>query len=173
MRKLARLMATAAALAPVMVPVAMSPIGTGTAAGAPAANGGTRVPLNPQRKACDFSVLGNPNQGTVSAGGGEANIRVSGNSVVAEVNFLNTARPNAHYDLGLIQSPRASTLPCGPGSPDTSFVGLDTDAAGRATVTVEDTIHPGTTGAWVMIQRPSPRSQIPAETYTSSFLASV
>ena len=35
------------------------------------------------------------------------------------------------------------------------------------TVTVQETIRPGTTGVWVMIERPNGHSQNPAEFYTS------
>jgi len=50
---------------------------------------------------------------------------------------------------------------------------LDTDAAGSGTVTVQDAIRPGTKGVWVIVERPDPHSQTPAEFYTSEFLAPV
>ncbi|HEU4363313.1 MAG TPA: hypothetical protein VFR27_17650, partial [Mycobacterium sp.] len=104
---------------------------------------------------------------------GSVVIRVNGNTVVAEVQFVNTRRPGTHYDVGLIQVPRSTSAPCGPGSPGTTFTGMDVDAGGRASATLQDTISSGTTGVWVKVQRPSPRSQDPIEFYTSSFLAHV
>jgi hypothetical protein len=50
---------------------------------------------------------------------------------------------------------------------------MGTDAAGGGTVTVQDTIRPGTTGVWVIIERPNGISQNPAEFYTSEFVAPV
>jgi hypothetical protein len=78
--------------------------------------------------------------------------------------------PGTHYDVGLIQEPRPSSATCGPGDPGTAFTGMDTDAAGNATVTVQDSIRQGTTGVWVMVERANPHSQNPAEFYTSEFV---
>jgi hypothetical protein len=50
---------------------------------------------------------------------------------------------------------------------------MDTDGAGNATVTIQDGIRSGTTGVWVIVERPDPHSQNPAEFYTSEFLAPV
>jgi len=81
--------------------------------------------------------------------------------------------PDTHFAVGLIQVPRPSTATCGPGDPGSAFTGLDTDAAGSATVTVQDRIRPGTTGVWVIVERPKGNSQNPAEFYTSEFVAPV
>lgn len=106
-------------------------------------------------------------------GTGSALIRTAGSTVIAEVHLVNTALPGMHYDVGLIQAPHPSSAPCGPGAPDTAFTGLDLDGSGAGTVTVQDAIRPGTTGVWVLVQRPSSFSQDPAEVYTSDFLASI
>jgi hypothetical protein len=50
---------------------------------------------------------------------------------------------------------------------------LDTDGAGVGNATVRDSLSSGTTGVWVFIRRPSPRSQSPAEFYTSDFTVKV
>jgi hypothetical protein len=93
--------------------------------------------------------------------------------VVAEVNLVNTFMPNTHYDVGLIEVPRPTSAPCGPGDPGTAFAGLGMDASGRGTVTVQDRIRQGTTGVWVIIERPNSNQQDPAEFYTSEFVAPV
>jgi hypothetical protein len=50
---------------------------------------------------------------------------------------------------------------------------MDTDGAGSGTATVQDAIRPGTTGVWVIVERPNGFSQIPAAYYTSEFVAPV
>jgi hypothetical protein len=50
---------------------------------------------------------------------------------------------------------------------------MDLDGAGRGTATVSDTVRPGTTGVWLIIERPNPNSQNPAEFYTSEFVVPV
>ena len=50
---------------------------------------------------------------------------------------------------------------------------MNTDAAGNGTATVQEPIRPGTTGVWVIIERPNGNSQNPAEFYTSEFLVPV
>ncbi|POX88800.1 hypothetical protein C3B43_12855, partial [Mycobacterium kansasii] len=57
-----------------------------------------------------------------------------------------------------------------PGAPGTAFTGLDLDAGGTGTVTIQDTVRQGTTGVWVIVERPNSNSQDPAEFYTSEFL---
>jgi hypothetical protein len=89
------------------------------------------------------------------------------------VHLSDGPEPGTHFDVGLIQEPRPASANCGPGAPGTAFSGLDTDGAGGGTVTVSDAIAPGTTGVWVVIQRPNPNSQNPAEFYTSEFVAPV
>lgn len=170
MGKLALFLAATAATA-----AALSPMDTTTAAAAPSdTNGGIQVPLVSALRSCDFGRLLNPFWGKPSTGQGEAVIRKTGNTVVAEVHFVNTRELGVHYDVGLIQLPRPPSPPsCGPGDPGTAFVGMDTDAAGRGSVTLQDAIRPGTTGVWIKIDRPSPRSQDPMELYSSSFIARI
>lgn len=135
---------------------------------------GTRVPLKGFMRRCDGSQirLGAPpmfgNEGTASAV-----IRATGGTVVADVQLVDTGALNAHFDVGLIQVPRPPGAPCGPGTPGTVYGSLDTDAAGRATTTLRDGIRPGTTGVWVLVQRPSAHSQDPINFYTSEFIAPV
>jgi hypothetical protein len=147
----------------------MSPIDMGTAA----ATGGTRLPFSPIRRACDHTALGNPNFGAVGTGSGEALIQTSGNTVVADVKFVNTKDPGRHFDVGLIQVPRPTSQPCGPGDPGTAYTGMDIGPDGTAAVSVQDQIRPGATGVWVQMQRPSERSQSPVEFYTSVFVAPI
>jgi hypothetical protein len=142
------------------------------ASAAPAGtNAGTTVPLRGILRACDFSPIngGAPrNNATASSV-----IRATGGTVSAEVHLADASSPGTHYQVQLIQSPRASNSPCVSGGPGVAVGGLDTDGSGQATSTVQDSIQPGTTGVWVFIQRPGQFSQTPAEFYTSDFVASI
>jgi hypothetical protein len=142
------------------------------AAAAPTGStGATVVPLTSVLRACDFSPLngGAPQtNATVSSV-----IHVSWGAVVAEVHLSNPDSPGTHYELRLIQSPRASNAPCDAAGPGVAVGGLDSDAAGQASSTLGDNIRSGSTGAWVFVSRPSEFSQIPAEFYTSDFVAPV
>lgn len=89
------------------------------------------------------------------------------------MHLTNPAQPGMHYDVGLIQAPRPATASCGPGAPGTAFASLDLDEGGTGTVTVQDSVRQGTTGVWVIVERPNPNSQDPAEFYTSEFLVSM
>ncbi len=168
MHTLTRLGTSAAALA-----VVISPAATFAIAGA-AAQGGTTVVMDSYERRCDFSKVTQavwvpqPPEGT-----GSALISTSGSRAVAQVHMAIPNEPGTHYDVGLIQEPRPSSATCGPGAPGTAFTGMDTDGAGNATVTVQDSIRPGTTGVWVIIERANPNSQNPAEFYTSEFLVPV
>lgn len=141
---------------------------------AAAEGGGTTVVFDNYLRRCDFSKVSIAPQVPFPAlGTGSAVIRTTGSTAAAEVHVVIPNRPDTHYDVGLIQEPRPSSATCGPGDPGTAFTGMDTDAAGNATVTVQDAIRPGTTGVWVIVERPNPRSQNPAEFYTSEFLVPV
>lgn len=138
------------------------------------AGGGTTVVLDSDLRRCDFSLV------TTAAmvprpplGTGSALIHTSGSTAIAEVHVTIANEPGTHYDVGLIQEPRPSSATCGPGDPGTAFTGMVTDAAGSATATVQDTIRQGTTGVWVIIERPNGNSQNPAEFYTSEFMVPV
>jgi len=152
------------------ITVAISPAATFEIVKA-AADGSTRVPLVSDLRRCDFSRVNNqlpilrPVLGSASSV-----IQITGSSATAEVHLLSPANPGTHYDVGLIQEPRPSSATCGPGDPGTAFTGMDTDASGSATVTVQSAIRPGTTGVWVIVERPSGNAQNPAENYTSDFL---
>ncbi len=153
--------------------VVISPAATFEVAGA-AAEGGTTVAMDSYERRCDFSEvteaawIPRPPEGT-----GSALISTSGSRAVAQVHMAIPNEPGTHYDVGLIQEPRPSSATCGPGAPGTAFTGMDTDGAGNATVTVQDSIRQGTTGVWVIIERANPNSQNPAEFYTSEFLVPV
>jgi hypothetical protein len=103
-------------------------------------------------------------------GTGWVEIHAGGSRAVAEVHLVAPNEPGMHYNVGLIEEPRPSSASCGPGDPGTAFAGLDTDAAGSGTTTIQDNVRPGTTGVWVIIERPNGNSQTPAEYYTSEFV---
>ncbi|MCV7074646.1 hypothetical protein [Mycobacterium szulgai] len=171
MRALTRLGVSAAAIT---LTTSSAMLGANFAAASPGSSGGTIVALRSAMRQCDFSrtnyapMVPQPPLGT-----GSAIIHRSGSAVVAEVNLVNSADPGMHFDVGLIQAPRPSSSGCGPGSPGTAFTGLDIDGSGRGSVTIQDTIQQGTTGVWVIIERPNEHSQDPAEFYTSEFVAPV
>jgi hypothetical protein len=172
MRTLTRLGLSAAAIT--LVNFSAMTFAVETAVAAPDATGPTRVGLRTALKNCDFSVVNNaPVTPFVPMGYGQALISRSGSTAVAEVHLTNTFEPGMHFDVVLIQAPRPSSAPCGPGAPGTATTGLDLDGGGQATVTVQAPIQGGTTGVWVFIQRPNPHSQVPAEFYTSEFVVPV
>ena len=151
---------------------ALNPAVAATASAAPAGtNGGTTVPLRSILRACDFSPI--------RSGAAQTNatassvIRATGGTVAAQVHLADAAAPGTHYEVRLIQWPRASNSPCDSAGPGVAVGGLDSDGAGQATSTLQDSIRPGTTGVWVFIQRPGQFSQAPAEYYTSDFTAPV
>ncbi|CDO85943.1 hypothetical protein BN973_00280 [Mycobacterium triplex] len=138
------------------------------------AESGTIVVLDSKLRRCDFSLVSTvPMVPRSALGTGQVIVHTSGGQAFAEVHLSDAPAPGTHFDVGLIQEPRPAAGNCGPGDPGTAFSGLDTDAAGNGTVTVSDTIRPGTTGVWVIVQRPNPNSQNPAEFYTSEFVAPV
>ncbi|MFZ0716799.1 hypothetical protein [Mycobacterium sp.] len=136
-----------------------------------AAEAGTIVPLQSILRACDFSPI--PDFASTDRGTASAVIHVNGGTVTADVYLAEPGQPGTHYDVSLIQFPRASTASCDAPGPGVAVAGLDSDGAGVGNTTVRDSLRSGTTGVWVFIRRPSPRSQSPAEFYTSEFVASV
>jgi hypothetical protein len=171
-RTLTRLGISAAAIT--LVNFSAMTLAVETAVAAPDSSGPTRVGLRGALKNCDFSIVNNaPVVPFVTMGTGVALISRSGSTAVAEVHIVNTAEPGMHFDAGLIQTPRPSSATCGPGDPGTSWTGLDLDAGGQGTVTIQSPLQSGTTGVWVLVQRPNPHSQAPAEFYTSEFVAPV
>ncbi len=157
---------TCAATLSVVIPTAGFQIAKATA--------DTRVGLDSDLRRCDFSLVSTaamvPRPGL---GSGLAVIHMSGSKATAEVHLADSPDPGTHFDVGLIQEPRPSSATCGPGDPGTAFAGMDTDAAGNATITIQDTIRPNTTGLWVIVERANTSSQNPAEFYTSEFVAPV
>jgi hypothetical protein len=139
-----------------------------------AAEGDTRVALLSDLRRCDFSLAATaPSEYRPIMGSGSAVIHIAGSRAIAEVHLFDGSSPGTHFDVGLIQEPRPSSATCGPGDPGTAFTGMDTDGAGSGTATVQDAIRPGTTGVWVIVERPNGFSQNPAEYYTSEFVAPV
>jgi hypothetical protein len=175
MHTLTRLETCAAAIAVVLSPAVTSATSAIVKASAdPGANDATRVALDPDLHRCDFSLVSTVIMTPRSRlGTGLALIHTAGSRAIAEVHLVDAPDPGTHFDVGLIQEPRPSSGTCGPGDPGTAFTGMDTDAAGSGTVTVQDTIRPGTTGVWVIIERPDANSQNPAEFYASEFVAPV
>jgi len=163
------LSAVARCAVPVVVVLAGStPLGSSISAWA---ESGTVVPMRSILRACDFSPI--PDGASADSATASAVIHSSGGSATADIHFAEPGAPNAHYDVALIQAPRASTAPCdGPG-PGVAVGSLNTDGAGIANATVSDSLRSGTTGVWVFIRRASPYSQSPAEFYTSDFPAKV
>jgi hypothetical protein len=138
--------------------------------------GGTRVPLKSVLRRCDGSAIqaGVPPPSTSGKSASvSAVIRVGGGTVVAQVDLVDTSALNTHFDVGLIQEPRPAGATCGPGDPGTTFGSFDTDGAGRATTTLRGAIAPGTTGVFVLVQRPGGHSQSPDNYYSSEFIAPV
>ncbi len=172
MHTLTRLGTSAAAMSLVTLPAMTSAIYT--AAASPGADDGTRVALDADLRECDFSLVRtSPMVPRALLGSGSAVIHTAGSRVVAQVHLVDGAEPGTHFNVGLIQEPRPSSGGCGPGDPGTAFSGFDTDAAGTATVTLQDSIRPGTTGVWVMIERADGHSQNPSAYYSSEFVAPV
>ncbi len=159
-----------AAISLAMFSAAMTAIGPVLAA-PPSTTGTTTVPLRPIYRACDYSPIFFPGAGSFH-GSGTSVIRRAGSTLSADVR-LQTAEPNMHYDVGLIQAPRPSSATCGPGDPGAAFASLNTDGAGNGGATVQSGLGSGTTGVWVTIQRASEHSQDPAEFYSSDFIAPV
>lgn len=74
--------------------------------------------------------------------------------------------------MRLIQAPTPSAS-CTAGDAGVAAGGMDTDGAGSATLTLQDTVFANTTGVWVFVEHLSQNSQTPAEYYTSAFIAAI
>jgi hypothetical protein len=159
-RTIPAVLAAATALNPAVV--AAAPTGT---------SGGTLVPLRGILRSCDYAPI--PPGASVNNATTAAVIRVNGGTVAADVQLSEPSTPGAHFDVILIQAPRASTSPCTSAGPGVAVSGLDIDGVGQGAATVQDSIHSGTTGVWVFVRRASPYSQTPAEFYTSDFITPV
>ncbi len=172
MRALTHLTTSAAAIT--LLTTSAIAFAAGAADANPGANDGTRVVLDAKLRNCDFSLDSDPPliPGPM-LGTGWVAMHAGASRAVAEVHLTVPNDPGTHYTVGLIEEPRPSAARCGPGDPGTSFTGMDTDAAGVGTVTVQDSVRPGTTGVWVIVERPNAHAASPAEFYTSEFLAPV
>ncbi|CPR10865.1 hypothetical protein BN971_02136 [Mycobacterium bohemicum DSM 44277] len=165
MHTTARAATCSGAIAAVMLPVTTF---------AAAAEGGTTVVLDNKLRRCDFSLVQTAAWVPAPAlADGTALIHRAGSRVVADVHLYDEPESGTHFDVGLIEEPRAATSSCGPGDAGTAFTGLDTDGAGNGAARVQDTVRPGTTGVWVVVERSNTHSQNPGEFYTSEFLAPV
>ncbi len=135
----------------------------GIASAAPA--GATVMPMPSYVRACDFSVA----EYTWRTGYARAASFVhpaTAESVAIDVQ-LQTALPNTDYFVKAFTMPRGSS-DCG-----VAPIGVRTDGAGAATVTMHVPIDSSTTGVWTSVERPDPYAQQPAEVYTSEFIAKV
>jgi hypothetical protein len=155
-------------LARCAVPVVVALVGSIAPA---TAESGTIVPMRSILRACDFSPI--PDLASADRGTASAVIHVNGGTVTADVHLAEPGQPGTHYDVSLIQVPRASNAPCDVPGPGVAVAGLDSDGVGVANTTVRDGLRSGTSGVWVFIRRASPKSQSPAEFYTSDFPAKV
>ncbi|MEO3759312.1 hypothetical protein ABGB19_13620 [Mycobacterium sp. B14F4] len=167
MRRTTQLLALTAALA------VMAPIGPTLAAGdasADTADGGTFMPFAQWLRRCDFSK--NEYDGPAGYARPQAVIRSDGSTVTADVQIA-TAIPNIRYDVRLIQAPKPSSVTCWGGDPGVALASMQIDAAGNGSVTLQDNIEPGATGAWLFISRPDAFSQKPAEFYTSDLITPI
>ena len=139
---------------------------TGSTAEA-SAESGTVVPMRSILRACDYTPI--PDLSSTNVGTASAVIHTGGGAVTADIHFAEPTAPGAHYDVSLIQLPRASSAPCDAPGPGVAVGALNTDGAGVGNATVRDSLHSGTTGVWVFIRQANPFSQSPAEFYTSDF----
>jgi hypothetical protein len=169
MRQTTRILTLAAAMTLVAPPAAALADGTG-GAGVTAGAGGTVLPFSQILRRCDFSET--DYNGPTGYARPLGTLRSDGSTLTAEVNIA-TAIPNMHYDVRLIQVPRSSAVPCWGADPGVAQGSLNTDGGGAASVTLQDGIEPGATGAWVFISRPNRFSQNPAEFYTTDLIAQI
>ena len=131
---------------------------------------GSTMPLSAKLRACDFSQLS-----WVDAVGDArpvAHVGTTGQGAITAQVDIATAQPNTHYDVRVIQMPRAS-IGCAPGDPGVIVGGLTTDGVGAGSTSLQGPVASGKTGAWVIVSRPAPNSLTPAEFYTSEFVAAI
>jgi hypothetical protein len=114
-----------------------------------------------------------PDFASTSRGTASAIIQVGSGAVTADILFAKPGDPSAHFDVELIQVPRPACAPCEAPGPGVAVGALNTDGVGVGSTTVRDSLRSGTTGVWVFIRQASPRSQSPAEFYTSDFTVTV
>ena len=159
----------AAAVLGLLGPMSMTSVSSPLASAAPPPAGAVVVPLVARLRACDFTTL----KWLDAQAFGRAEARVgSASGIVAASVDLNTAQPNTHYDVRVIQTPRPS-IGCAPGASGVVTGAIQTDGVGAGSTTLQGPLAAGATGAWVIVERPSPYSQQPAEFYTSTFIAAL
>ena len=137
--------------------------GTGAPARADDPSRETMMPLSVLLRRCDFTD--DTHVSPTGRGSATSVIRESGSQVAADVS-LQVGTPNTAYRVRLIQVPR-ETLSCAPGTPGTGFGILNTDGAGNGNTTVQDTVLPGATGVWVLLEGD------PGDFYTSDAIVRV
>jgi hypothetical protein len=174
--QLKRFVTSVAGLVVVMTPAAMLAVGSGNAAAdgssAASSQGPTTVAMSTILRTCDFSN----DTHIPAAGDGQAYSLISrtGSTVTAEVH-LYSRLPFIHHNVRLIEMPRPSSAPCGPGQPGTGFGSIDTDWAGNGTTTIQAPVAPGATGAWVFIEGPDGGNTkvMTGDFWTSDFVAAI
>lgn len=124
----------------------------------------TVVPMSQVLRRCDQT-----NETHVPSSGhgtGVAIISATGaNQVRADVSLQN-ATPGIRYFVRLIEVP-PPTNRCSAGNPGVAVGTIDTDIGGNGTVTLDEAVLPGVTGAWVFIDGP------PTEFFSSDIIAPV
>ncbi|MCV7269492.1 hypothetical protein [Mycolicibacterium doricum] len=170
MSALSPFVSVAAAMALITAPFAPASFGVVSAPVAAAQSGGTFMPFSSRLRRCDFSVR--QYNGAAGSGRPTATMRTVGSQVSADVQ-LAVAKPNSHYEVRLIQMPRESSAGCHAGAPGTAVAALNTDAVGTGAVTLSSPIMSGATGSWLAIESSHPHSQLPAEFYTTDFIAAI
>ncbi|MCK0174160.1 MULTISPECIES: hypothetical protein [Mycobacteriaceae] len=158
------------ALATVATAMATTPAASFAVSMAMAENSGQFLPLNTVLRRCDFSTM--DYYDAVGTGRPTATVRSSGGQVTADVQMV-LAKPNATYQVRLIQMPRESWEGCHAGGQGTAVLDLRTDGAGAGAVTLSAPLMSGATGAWVAVDLPQPGAQGPAEFYSSDLIAKV
>jgi hypothetical protein len=148
--------------------VSLMAINPATVSAAPD-QGVAQVPLTSKWRACDFTIMKWPD--ATGYARPFAQVSSSSGTVTADVT-INTAVPNTHYDVRVIQTPRPS-IGCAPGAPGVIAGGLQTDGAGVGGVSLRGPVASEATGAWIIVSRPAAHSQTPEEFYTSTFIAAI
>lgn len=161
----------AAAIAFAALPLAPASVAVGTAPVAAAESGGTFLPFSPTLRRCDYSAR--EYYDASGDGRATATVRTTGDGQVSADVQMALAKPNAAYEVRLIQVPRASWAGCTAGSPGTAVAQLRTDALGAGAVTLSSPLMSGATGSWLSIELPQPHSQLPKEFYTTDFIVRI
>lgn len=169
MRQTTRILALVAGMILAAPPVAALADGDGDA-GVASGAGGTVLPFSQIMRRCDFSET--DYNGPTGMARPLGTLRSDGSTLTADVQMA-TAKPNMHYNIRMIQVPRSSAAFCWGADPGVAQGSLNTDGGGAASVTLQDSIEPGATGAFVFISRPSQFSQLPAEFYTTDLIAPI